>query len=62
MFIQKKLSKIKNETSIINLHEYESVGAHWIVLHANTENVTGCESSRVIFQIKLENLLEIKIL
>ena len=32
------LPKIKDETYIINLDEYESRGTHWIALYVNAEN------------------------
>ena len=32
---------------IINLHEYESVGIHWIVLFVNDNNVIYFDSSAV---------------
>ena len=34
------LSKIKDETYIINLDEYESLETHWIVLYLNDVNET----------------------
>ena len=34
------LPKIKGGTYIINLNEYESVGAHWIPLYVNANNAT----------------------
>ena len=34
------MSKIKDEVSIANLDEYESIGSNWIALYANAENVT----------------------
>ena len=34
------LPKIKGGTCIINLDEYESVGAHWIPMYVNANNVT----------------------
>ena len=38
------LSKIRNEAYITNLDEFESIGAHWIALYVNTENVTYIDS------------------
>ena len=32
VYSRNNLSKINNEEFIINLHEYESIGAHWIAL------------------------------
>ena len=39
-YSRNNLSKIKDVTYIINLDEHESIGTHWIALHANTKNVT----------------------
>ena len=44
VFIQKKLSKIKDGAYLINLDEYESIGTHWIALYVNAKNVTYFES------------------
>ena len=56
-------SKIKEGTYIINLDEYESIGTHWIALFVNDNNVTYFDNFELnIFQKKLENSLEIKIL
>ena len=41
------LSKIKFEAYIINLNEYESIGAHWIALYVNNNNGTYFDSFRV---------------
>ena len=38
------LSKIKDGAYTINLHEYQSVGTHWIKLYVNAENVTYFDS------------------
>ena len=38
------MSKLKNGAYIINLEEYESIGIHWIALHANAKNVTYFDS------------------
>ena len=38
------LFKIKDETDIINLDEYESIGTHWIALYVNAENVAYFDS------------------
>ena len=57
------LSKIKDEAYIINFDEYESIGANWIALYVNDNNVTYFESFGVErIQKKLENSLGIKIL
>ena len=34
------LSKIKDGAYVINLDEFKSIGAHWIVLYVNYNNVT----------------------
>ena len=36
--------KIKYGAYVINLHEYKSIGTHWIVLYLNAENVTYFDS------------------
>ena len=57
------LPKIKDGAYIINLDEYESIGTHWIALFVNDNNVTYFDNFELnIFQKKLENSLEIKIL
>ena len=57
------LPKIKDGAYIINLDEYESIGTHWIALFVNDINVTYFDNFELnIFQKKLENSLEIKIL
>ena len=44
VYSRNNLFKIKDETYIINLDEYESIGTHWIALHVNAENVTYFDS------------------
>ena len=39
VYSKNNLSKIKGETCIINLDEFESIGTHWIALYVNAENV-----------------------
>ena len=57
------LSKINDETYAINLGDYKSIGTQWIVLYVNNNNVTYFHSFGVeLFQKKLKNSLEIKIL
>ena len=57
------LPRIKDGAYIINLDEYESIGTHWIALFVNDNNVTYFDNFELnIFQKKLENSLEIKIL
>ena len=46
-YSRNNLSKVKDETYIINLDEYESVGTHWIALYVNDNNVTCFDSFRV---------------
>ena len=38
-YSRNNLSKIKDGAYIINLNEYESIGAHLIVLYVNAKNV-----------------------
>ena len=38
------LSEIKDGSYMINPDEFESIGTHWIALHANAENVTYFDS------------------
>ena len=38
------LTKVKDETYVINLDEYKLIGTHWIALYVNTENVTYFDS------------------
>ena len=42
--VKNNLSKIKNEAYIVNLDVYESIGTHWIALHANAEKSTYFDS------------------
>ena len=53
------LSKIKDGAFIVNLDEYESVGTHWIAFYINDILII---LELKIFQIRLKNLLEIKVL
>ena len=39
-----KLSKIMDRVYTINIHQYESIGTHWIALYMNAENVTYFDS------------------
>ena len=32
--------KIKDETYVINLDQYKSIGSHWNALYVNNDNVT----------------------
>ena len=38
------LSKIKDGAYVTNLDEHESIGTHWIALHANGDNKTHFDS------------------
>ena len=40
VYSRNNLSKIKYEAYIINLDEYESIGAYWIALYVNAKDVT----------------------
>ena len=63
VYSKNNLSKTKDGAYIINLDEYESIGTHWIALFVNDINVTYFDNFELnIFQKKLENSLEIKIL
>ena len=63
VYSRNNLPKIKDGAYIINLDEYESIGTHWIALFVNDNNVTYFDNFELnIFQKKLENSLEIKIL
>ena len=39
VYSRNDLPKIKGETYIIYLDEYESIGTHWIALYVNDNNV-----------------------
>ena len=38
---------MKDESYLINLDEYKSIGTHWTALHVNDNNVTSFDSSGV---------------
>ena len=40
MYSRNNLSKRKVGAYVIYLHEYESIGTHWIALYVNSKNVT----------------------
>ena len=40
VYSRNNLPKIKDGTYVINLHEYKSIGTHWIALHVNYNNAT----------------------
>ena len=63
IYSKNNLAEIKYEAHIINLDEYESIGTHWIALYLNAGNVIYFDRLELnIFQKKLGNSLEIKIL
>ena len=47
VYSRNNLTKIKDGTYDINLVEYESVGAHWIALYVNGNNIIYFDSFRV---------------
>ena len=48
VFSRNNLPKLKDAAYVINLHEYKSIGTHWIDLYVNVENVTYFYSFRVV--------------
>ena len=44
VYSRDNLSKIKDETYIINLDEYSDIGTHWVALWKNDNNVTYFDS------------------
>ena len=44
VYSRNNLSKIKDETYMVNHDEYESIGTHWIALYVNAKNVTYFDS------------------
>ena len=44
VYSRNTLSKIKDGAYIVNLDEYESIGAHWIALNLNDNDVTYFDS------------------
>ena len=63
VYSRNDLPKIKDTAHVINLDEFKTTGSHWITLHVTAKN---CDTVIVlelsIFQNKLQNSLEIKIL
>ena len=56
MVPRNNLPKLKDETYLINLDEYKSIGNHWIALYVNDNNVVYFDSFGVeIFQKKLKS-------
>ena len=43
---QNNLPKIKDGEYVINLHDYESIGTHWIALDVNGDNGSACYHAR----------------
>ena len=54
IYSRNNLPKIEDKAFLFNLDKYQSIGTHWIVLHANDDNV--------IFLKKLKSLQTTKIL
>ena len=44
VYSKNNLSKIQDGAYIINLDEFESIGAHWIALYVNAKNATYFDS------------------
>ena len=40
VYLRSNLAKIKNVTHVINLHEFKSIGTHWMALYVINNNVT----------------------
>ena len=40
VYSRNNLPKIKYDTYVINLDEYQSIGTHWVRLYVNSDNVT----------------------
>ena len=40
VYPRNNLSKMKDGAYIVTLHEYDSIGTHWIALYVNAKNVT----------------------
>ena len=47
VYSRNNLRKIKDETYVINLAEYQSIGTHWIGLYVNANNILYFDSFRV---------------
>ena len=43
-YSRNNLFKIKDGAYVINLHEYESIGTHWMALYVNENNITYFDS------------------
>ena len=44
VYSRSNLSRVRDQTYVINMDEYESIGAHWIALYVNNNNVTYFDS------------------
>ena len=44
VYSRNNLPKIKDGAYIINLDEYKSIGAHWVTLYANSNNIVYFDS------------------
>ena len=44
VYSRNNLPKIKDGAYVINLHEYKSIGTHWIALQVNDDNITYFDS------------------
>ena len=40
VYSKNNLPKIKDETCVINLDDYKSIGTHWMALYVNNNDVT----------------------
>ena len=55
VYSRNNLPNIKDETYVINLNEFKSIGTHWIVLYVNGKNVIHFHSiwvEHILKQIK----------
>ena len=41
--MRNNLLKIKDWTYVLNLHEWKSIGTHWVALYVNSDNGFGVE-------------------
>ena len=44
VYSKNNLPKTKDGAYVINLHEYKSIGTHWIALYVNGNSVTNFDS------------------
>ena len=55
VYSRNNLPKVKDESYVINLDEFKSVGTHWIAVYVNAENVTYFDSfgvERILKEIR----------